>query len=301
MSKETQSMLLGLVGISCFGLTLPITRYIGEYLDPIFIGLGRAALAGLVAAGILFFFRVSFPSKAQLKKLSVVVLGVVVGFPVFSSIAMQYVPASHGGVVVGLLPLVTAVVGVLLSKERPSKGFWLTGIVGSSLVVIFALWEGAGELHVGDFSLMLAIVLAAFGYAVGAQLAKEMGGWQVICWSLVLAFPFIVIPAGIQAPQNIANLPPLVWLGFLYLALFSQLFGFFFWYKALALGGVARVSQIQLNQPFITLVAAAFLLGEALTLRTWIFAFLVVGLVALSKKMPIHRVVQPQKQEVLVS
>lgn len=281
--------MFGLLGVTAFGLTLPATRFVVPYLDPVFIGLGRAVVAAVVAAVLLVLARGTLPSKRQFKRLGVVALGVVVGFPVLSAWAMQTVPASHGGVVLGLLPLATAIAGVLISKEHPSWGFWLSGVLGSALVVVYALLQGVGGFALGDLVLFGAIVAAAIGYAVGGQLSRELGGWQVICWALVVSFPFILIPALIQAPQAGLALPVNVWLSFLYLALVSQLAGFFFWNKGLALGGVARVSQTQLLQPFITIVASVLLIHEALEVTTIIFALLVVGTVAVNRTMPIRQ------------
>jgi len=289
MNKDSKSMIMGMFAVICFGLTLPITRFITDYMNPIFIGLGRACLASLMAGFLLIVFKVPLPSIAQFKKLIIVAIGVVIGFPVLSALAMQSVPASHGGVVLGLLPLVTAAIGAFISHEKPSLGFWITGILGSTLVIFFTLLEGAGQFQKADFALVAAVFFAAIGYSVGAKLAKEMPGWQVICWSLIIAFPFILIPAWLNKPENMIELPGIVWLAFIYLALVSQLFGFFLWYKALAMGGVARVSQVQLNQTFVTLFASAIMLGEIINTSTIFFAVLIVITVAISKKMPIRQ------------
>lgn len=288
MNNETKGMLLGIIGVSAFGLTLPATRIAVPYLDPIFIGLGRAVLAALVAAILLFQFRERVPNAKQIYQLAIVALGVVVGFPVFSSWAMQYVPAAHGGVVLGVLPLATAVAAVLIGNERPSFSFWLVSVLGSCLVIIYALIQGSGGIHMADIALLGAVLSAAIGYAVGAKLSKDIGGWQVICWALVLAFPFIIIPAISYAPESLSNIPVKGYASFLYLALVSQLFAFFVWYKGLALGGIARVSQTQLLQPFITLLVSALFLGEVIDTETMVFVFLVVSSVWIGERMPIR-------------
>jgi len=288
MKNETKGMLLGLVGVSAFGLTLPATRIVVPYLDPIFIGLGRAVLAAVFAALFLFWFRQTIPTKKQIYQLFIVALGVVIGFPVFSSWAMQYVPASHGGVVLGILPLATALVGVLIGNERPSFSFWIVSIIGGGFVVLYALYQGSGGVQLADVALLGAILSAAVGYAVGAKLSKDIGGWQVICWALVLAFPFILAPTISYAPESLSNIPVMGYASFLYLALVSQLFAFFVWYKGLALGGIARVSQTQLLQPFITLFASVLFLGEVIDIETMVFVFLVVSSVWLGKRMPIR-------------
>ncbi len=289
MKNETKGMLLGLIGVSAFGLSLPATRIVVPYLDPIFIGLGRAVLASLVAGILLFWFRQKLPNRKQIYQLLIVALGVVVGFPVLSSWAMQYVPASHGGVVLGVLPLATVVVGVFIGNERPSFSFWFVSVLGSCLVVLYALIQGSGGIHIADIALLGAVLSAAIGYAVGARLSKDIGGWQVICWALVLVFPFIVIPAISYAPESLSNISAAGYASFLYLALVSQLFAFFVWYKGLALGGIARVSQVQLLQPFITLFASALFLGEVIDFETIVFVFLVVSSVWVGKRMPIRQ------------
>ena len=290
MSDESKGMFLGLVGVVSFGLTLPATRFIIPYFEPVFIGLGRAVIASFVAALLLIATKQTRPSRNQFYQLLGVASGVVVGFPILSAWAMQTVPASHGGVVLGVLPLATAIVGSVISNEKPSVAFWICGIVGSAVVIAYSLLQGVGEFQTGDFFLLGAIVSAATGYALGGKLSKEIGGWQVICWALVISFPFIIVPAWMEAPQDaFGSLPLNVILSFLYLALVSQLFGFFFWNKGLALGGVARVSQTQLLQPIVTLVASALLINETINVQTIVFATLVIVTVAIGKKMPIYQ------------
>jgi len=289
MSNESKGMILGFLGVIAFGLTLPATRFIVPYFDPIFIGLGRAVIASVVAVFILIATKQSRPNRHQLMQLSVVALGVVVGFPVLTAWAMKTVPASHGGVVLGVLPLATATAAVMVSREKPSAGFWIFSLLGSIVVVTYSLLQGFGSFQLGDLFLIGAILSAGLGYALGGKLSKELGGWQVICWALVISFPFIIFPAWMQAPEeNFSNLPLNVLLSFLYLALVSQLFGFFLWNKGLALGGIARVSQTQLIQPFVTLLASAFLINETVSLQTILFAVLVVCIVAIGKKMPVY-------------
>ena len=290
MSNESKGMILGFLGVSAFGLTLPATRFIVPYFDPIFIGLGRAVIASVVAAFILIATRQSRPTRHQLMQLSVVALGVVLGFPVLTAWAMETVPASHGGVVLGVLPLATAAAAVIVSREKPSPGFWIFSLIGSIVVVTYSLLQGFGSFQLGDLLLIGAILSAGMGYALGGKLSKELGGWQVICWALVISFPFIIFPAWMQAPEeNFSNLPLNVLLSFLYLALVSQLFGFFLWNKGLALGGIARVSQTQLMQPFVTLLASVYLINETVSLQTILFAVLVVCIVAIGKKMPVYQ------------
>jgi len=289
MKNETKGMLFGLIGISAFGLTLPATKIAIPFLDPIFIGLGRAAFATLFAIMFLYCYRQAIPNKDQLYKLVIVALGVVIGFPVFSSLAMQHVPASHGGVVAGILPLLTASVGVLIGNERPSIKFWIVSFFGSALVITYALLRGSGQLQIGDLALLGAVVSAAIGYAVGAKLSKELGGWQVICWALIVAFPFVIIPTIIYAPDSLSNIPFSAYTSFLYLVIVSQLLAFFAWYKGLLMGGIVRVSQTQLLQPFVTIFASVLILNEAIDLETMVFVLLIVSTVWFGRKMPIYK------------
>lgn len=278
-----------MVAVAAFSLTLPATRVAVADLDPVFVGLGRSIVAAVIALLILLYARPRLPTRAQWRGLVIVALGVVVGFPLLTAWAMQRVPASHGAILLGLLPFATAAAGALRAKERPSPGFWIVGIVGSALVVIFALISGAGKPTFADLALLAAVLTAALGYAEGGRLAQTLGGWQVICWALVLAAPFLLVPVAVVGlPVGVA-ISLNAWLAFAYVALVSQLLGFFIWYHALAVGGIARVSQLQLLQPFLTLFAAGLLLGERITPLMVVFAVAVVASVAVGKQMPVQR------------
>jgi drug/metabolite transporter (DMT)-like permease len=289
LDRETRGMLLGVVGVTIFSLTLPFTRMAVAELNPVFVALGRAVVAAGIAALLLWRMQSALPSKAQIKPLLITSLGVVVGFPVFSSIAMRYVPASHGAIVLGILPLVTALFAALRFKERPSTGFWSMAVLGSALVVGFALQQGGGTFQLADLALLAAVVLAAMGYAEGGRLSQSMGGQQVISWALILAMP-VLLPVtvwlgwryGLQASAQ-------AWCGFAYVSVFSMFIGFFFWYRGLALGGIARVGQVQLVQPFLTLLGAAYLLDESLNFNNMAFALAVIVVVALGRRMNIRR------------
>lgn len=288
MTDETKGMLYGILGVVAFGLSLPFTRVVVPYLDPIFIGTGRAVVAAVVSIVILLWFKQKIPNKSQILKLIIVSLGVVAGFPILSSWAMQHVPASHGGVVVGILPLATAFFGAWVAKERPSFAFWAVSVVGSLLVIAYVVTEGSGRIEMADIALLGAVISAAIGYAVGAQLSKELGGWQVICWALVLSLAYTLPISIIYQPETYTGYPVTVYISFLYLSLVSMLIGFFAWYKGLVLGGIARVSQTQLLQPFITIFASIIMLSEPLDFKTIIFAGAVVASVWVGKKMPIN-------------
>jgi drug/metabolite transporter (DMT)-like permease len=274
----------GLVGVVAFSLTLPATRFAVAWLDPVFVGLGRAVVAAAIAAGVLLMTGSPRPPLDVLARLALVALGVVVGFPLFTAYAMRQVPASHGAVVVGLLPLATAVAGAFFAHERPSFRFWMCALAGSAVVVGFALWKGGGALHVADLLLVAAVVAAAVGYAEGARLARTLGGWQVISWALVLAAPFVAVPTWLSFDARMLAAPWTAWAAFAYVAAVSMYLGFFAWYKGLALGGIAAVGQLQLLQPFFTLFASALELGETLDAATFVAAALVVATIAVGRR-----------------
>ncbi|MEO6697402.1 MAG: DMT family transporter [Gammaproteobacteria bacterium] len=238
---------------------------------------------------MLGFTRQTWPSRPQFYSLLIVVAGVVIGFPLLTAWAMHYVPAAHGAIVLGILPLATTVVSTLRGGERPSAGFWAASVFGSVAVLVYILVTGAGALYVGDLALLGAIVAAAYGYAEGGRLAKLLGGWQVISWALVIAGPILVIPVALSLSPKDFSAPAISWWNFAYVTLISQFLGFFAWYHGLALAGVARVSQLQLLQPFLTLIGSALLLGERVTALSITFALIIVGSVAVSKKMTVIR------------
>lgn len=282
-------MWLGAIGVAMFSLTLPFTRMAVAELNPVLVALGRAVVAAMCSALLLWRLGASRPTPAQVRALCITALGVVVGFPVMSSIAMRYVPASHGAVVLGMLPLVTALFGALRFGERPSAGFWIAALTGSGIVVAFALWQGGGALQLADLALFAAVIAAAMGYAEGARLAQSMGGQQVISWALVLSMP-VLLPATLLLGWRYGvNASAKAWAGFGYVSLFSMFIGFFFWYKGLALGGIARVGQVQLLQPFLTLIGASLILGESLDADNIVCAFAVLAVVAVGRRMSVRR------------
>ncbi|WJF91681.1 DMT family transporter [Paraburkholderia bonniea] len=296
-SRESQGMFLGLIGVMIFSLTLPMTRIVVMEFHPLLNGLGRALVAALPAAALLAWRRERWPTWPQIKSLAVISLGVIIAYPVFSAWAMKTVPASHGAVVNGLQPLCVALYAAWLSHERPSRGFWLSAIAGSAIVVGFALYSGDGTLRAGDLLMLVAVGIGALGYAEGARLARQIGGWQVICWALVLSAPFLLLPVGwlgwqhhLQHPQPVALK---TWLAFGYVTLFSQFIGFFAWYAGLAMGGIARVGQVQLLQIFFTMAFSALFFGESVASSTWLFAAAVVMTVVLGRKTSIRVAPQP--------
>ena len=291
-NDETRGLLYGLAGVGIFGLTLPLTRIAVGELDPLFVSLGRAVLAGVASALLLWWSGRPLPSRAQFGKLAIVAAGVVFGFPVLSSLAMRSAPAGHGAIVLALLPLATAAASVLFAGERPSPGFWLCGLAGSGAVLAFAVLQGAfshGGLGAADLLLLGAIIAASIGYAQGGSLSRDLGGWQVICWALVISLPVLAALLAVLAPAMTFQAHWPAWASFLYVAFGSQLTGFFFWNKGLALGGVAKVGQVQLLQTFVSLAGAAIFTGEAIGWREIGFAVLVVAIVAAGRNMSVRR------------
>ena len=280
----------GFIGVVIFSLTLPFSHIAVKEFDPLFISVGRTVLAAIIAAPILFLTHQAWPDMADLKQLFFVVLGVIFGFPILSTIAMKTAPASHGSVVLALLPLGTAFMSTIFAGERPSLAFWGWSILGSAMVVVYVLWDGGIGLHAADSLLVLAVIAASMGYAAGGNLSRKLGGWQVICWALVVALP-LTLPLTIYFAREVSGGESVQsWLCFLYLALMSQLIGFFAWNKGLAMGGVARVGQVQLLQTFMTQVAAWGLMGEALTLRSLAFAGAVATCVWFGRRAQIKKI-----------
>jgi drug/metabolite transporter (DMT)-like permease len=283
----------GLLGVLVFALTLPMTRLatgttLAPQLDGLYIAAGRAVVAALLSALFLLAVRAPWPTRGQWPTLAWVALGVVFGFPFCTSMAMRYVEAVHASVIVGVLPLATAAVGALLQRQRPSTGFWLCAIAGTGLVVTFAVLRSGSaglSLHPADALLLLAMACAAVGYAYGARLAQQMQAEQVICWALLLSLP-LTLPIMLWSwPQT--GVSTAAWGGFAYTAVFSMWLGFFAWYRGLALGGTVRVSQLQLLQPFISMVCAVPLLGEKLDALTLGFGLAVIALVHAGRRMPV--------------
>ncbi|MBC6405133.1 MAG: DMT family transporter [Rhodospirillales bacterium] len=292
--NESLGYFLGFVGVLAFSLTLPATRVAVTVMPPAMVGLGRALVAAAAAALFLAVLRPRRPRGRQWASLAVVAAGVVFGFPFLSAWAMQQLPSSHGAIVLALLPLATALFGALRGGERPSMAFWLVSILGSLVVIAFALSRGAGSLQLADLALVAAVLSASLGYAEGARLTQSLGGWQVISWALVLSCPLLLPPVLLtfdQVPWS--QLDWRIWLSFLYVALVSQYLAFFAWYLGMALGGVAKVGQLQLLQTFLTLGFSWLLLGEVIDLETLLFALAVFICVAWSKQLKVTRPTAP--------
>ena len=286
---EARGLGLGILGVLGFSLTLPMTRLAVSELNPIFVSLGRSLISAALAAGVLLWKRDSFPGARYLPSLLVVALGVVVGFPVFTTLAMREVPASHGAVVTGILPLGTALFGALRARERPSAGFWLAASAGTATIVAYVVIQSGLRPTAADMLLVAAVATCSAGYAEGGRLSRELGGLRVISWALLLASPLLAIPVAVVISAHGAHASAHVWAAFAYMGVISMFLAFWAWYEGLAMGGVARVSPVQLLQPFLTIGASWLILGERITPLTIVAALIVVATVAIGRRAPIAR------------
>jgi drug/metabolite transporter (DMT)-like permease len=283
-SRERLGLLLGFIGMAIFGGTLPATRLAVSVVDPIALTALRTAIAGVCSLALLLVLRRRPPARALWPQLVIAMLCVAVVFPLLMSMGMQRVDASHGGVVLGVLPIATALAAVAVAHERPRPLFWIASTAGAALVIAFSLRQGGGTFSNGDLLLFAAVAVSAIGYTFSGRLAAHMPGWEVISWILVIGLPLSVPAAVLTFPQDAGQIGLKPWLGLLYVALFSQWIGFFAWNAGMAIGGIARVSQVQLLQPFVTFALAALFNDETITLQIMLFAAAVVVTVAISTR-----------------
>jgi drug/metabolite transporter (DMT)-like permease len=287
MPSPRSGLLWGLLGVVAFSFTVPFTRVAVDALSPLFIGSGRAVVAALLAAIALAATRQRRPTGAQWGRLLIIAAGVVVGFPFFTSYALASVPAAHGAVVIALLPAATAVMAVIRGRERPPISFWVLAGLGAVAALAFASIQGGGfgRLELADLLLFGAVISAAVGYAEGALLARELGAWQTVSWALIVAAPvmvgLMVVSIAIEPPSA----GPIEWAAFGYLAVVSMFLGFFAWYRGLAIGPIAQVSQVQLVQPVLSILWAAVLLGEPLTVATVLGGVAVIACAAVAVRV----------------
>ena len=287
-TRENLGFFLAFVGVVLFGGTLPFTKLAVTYLDPWFVSAGRAAVAACLAAIPLTLLRRRFP-RERLGLLIFSAAMVCCAFPVFMGLGVRSVPASHGGVVLGVMPLLTAAISALVNKERPSPQFWLAAIAGAALVVGFSLRGGDGHLSTGDLFLFAAALCSSAGYVGLARLSSALSGWESISWCCIVALPVTIPVALYTLPASPGLIPASAWLGFAYVSVFSMFVGFFAWNAGMVLAGVARVSQVQLLQTFVTLAIAIPLNGEHVDLITWVFAIAVVAVVLIGRKARIAK------------
>jgi drug/metabolite transporter (DMT)-like permease len=265
MEKAATGWVNGALGVVIFSGSMPATRAALAGFDPVFLTVARAALAGSLALCLLLAFRQPRPARGDLASLAVVALSVVLGFPLLSALALRHIDAAQSQIFLGLLPLCTALFGVLRGEERPHYGFWLCAGLGSLCVSGIALRHGAGLQGVGVALMLSAIIVCGLGYAEGAKLSRRLGGWQVISWALVLALPPMLAASWLTCPVSLAQVTSAAWAGLAYVSVFSMLLGFVFWYRGLALGGIAAVGQLQLLQPALGLAASALVLHETVS------------------------------------
>lgn len=275
-TESSNGWLNGLLGVIIFSGSLPATRIAVLDLDPFFVTVARATIAGILALIVLSINKEKFPQKTQFLSLGIVALGVVIGFPLLSALALRYVTSAHSIVFVGILPVSTAVFGIIRGGERPRPVFWIFSILGSLLVVGYALKQGISSSPIGDILMLLSVILCGLGYAEGGKLSKTLGGWQVISWALVFSLPVALPLTYIFLPTTVAHVSIGAWTSLAYVSLFSMFIGFIFWYKGLAQGGIASIGQLQLLQPFFGLILAASLLHEEVNIG---MLFVTIGVI----------------------
>jgi len=276
VTESSNGWLNGLLGVIIFSGSLPATRIAVLDLDPFFVTVARASIAGLLALIVLLINKEKLPQKTQFLSLGIVALGVVIGFPLLSALALRYVTSAHSIVFVGILPVSTAVFGIIRGGERPRPVFWIFSIFGSLLVVGYALKQGIASSPISDILMLLSVILCGLGYAEGGKLSKTLGGWQVISWALVFSLPVALPLTYIFLPTTVAHVSIGAWISLAYVSLFSMFIGFIFWYKGLAQGGIASIGQLQLLQPFFGLILAASLLHEEVNIG---MLFVTIGVI----------------------
>ena len=287
-------VLWGLLGILTFSFTLPFTKIAVATINPFFMTTGRAALAALFALIVFAVVRPQRPNKNQVIRLIIVAAGVVIGFPLFTSLALQSVPSAHGTVVIALLPAVTALFVVIRTGERPSFLFWGASIAGAIAVIAFlALSNGFSGFSLPDIFLVLAVISAAIGYTEGGLLSRELGSWQTICWALIISLPVMAPLTAVNFVIAPLSHDPIAWLCFLYTALFSMFLGFFAWYRGLAIGPMTSVSQVQLSQPVFTLIWSTLILGEVLTPEILIGGAVIIALAFIAVRARVKTISPP--------
>ena len=283
------AVLLGLVGVSIFAATPPATRLAVQVFDVWFVTFARAAVATVPAAILLWITRQPIPPRRHWPRIAAISVLATVGYPGMLGLAMELAPATHAGVVLAILPVAMAICAVLVAGERPSARFWALSVAGGVAVGTYTLIDSGGAFGLGDLWLLVAAFCAAMVYALSGALARTMPGWAVISWALLLAFPAMAVLTAVTFRPAYLAAPADAWIAFAYLALFSMFLGFFFWNRAMAIGGVARIGQLQLLSPFVTFAVAAILLGEDVTAKTIAFACLVVVIVFFAQRARVAR------------
>jgi len=289
-SREKLGLALGFAGVLLFGGTLPATRLTVGALDPFFLSAARAAIAGTCGLLVLLVFRRPLPPRRLWPQFALAGVCTIIGFPVFMALAMQHVPSSHGGVVLGIIPLATAAAAALVTHERPSPGFWLASAAGAIIVLVFMVRQsGAHTLQPGDLYLLGTVAAGAFGYALSGRLSMQRPGWEVISWQVALFLPLSLIATFVLWPPEIEQIPLRAWSGLAYVSFISQFFAFFVFNAAMAMGGVARVGQLMLLQPFVIVALSVPVNGEQFDVSTLLYAAAVVLVVLVGQRMGVSR------------
>lgn len=287
--REQLGLALGIAGVVLFGGTLPATRLAVISFDPLLLSAVRASIAGCAGLIVLLALRRPLPARKLWPDIVVTGLCTILGFPVLMALAMARVPAAHGGVVLGIMPLVTAAAATIVTRERPSLGFWLVGVVGAAIVIVFTLREGGGGFALGDLFLAGTVVVGAFGYALSGRLSLAMPGWEAICWQVAVFLPLSFVAALSLWPPHLGPVSNAGWAGLAYVSLVSQFSAFFVFNAAMARVGVARVSQLMLLQPFAIILLAAPVNGEPIRLDMLGYATAVLATVIIGQRMRIRR------------
>lgn len=288
--REKLGLTLGFAGVILFGGTLPMTRLAVSALDPLFLTATRATIAGCAGLLLLLVLRRPFPNPAQWRLLAAAGLCTIVGFPVSMAFAMASVPAAHGGVVLGIMPLATVAAATIVTHERPSAGFWLVSALGAGIVIAFMLRHGgAGGIGLGDLYLLGTVTAGGFGYSLSGRLSQKMPGWEVISWQVALFLPLAAVAMVLLRPPSLAGVPQSAWGGLAYVSFISQFFAFFVFNAGMAMGGIARVGQLSLLQPFVIVALAWPVNGEPIELSTLGYASAVVATVLIGQQMRVRR------------
>lgn len=280
--QSTRGVMWGLVGVVIFSVSLPVTRVAVAELNPVFVGMARGLIAAVLSLVALIVTKSPWLNRTQFVQVVITATGVTIGFPLFSSLAMQQVPAGHGAVVNGLLPLATVALGAVVMRYTLRWQFWAAAVVGSATAVGVVIWRSGAGLVSGDIAMIVAVLIAAVGYVFGGRLSKEIGGWRTICWANVVCIPVLLWPTWALAPTH--DVSTAAWMSLAYLGVFSMFLGFFAWYHGLALGGIPRVSQVQLIQPFLTILWAWPLGGEHPTVEVVLAAAIVVTCIWVARR-----------------
>jgi drug/metabolite transporter (DMT)-like permease len=289
-SREKLGVALGIIGTCLFGATLPATRLAVAFFDPFFVTTSRAVVAGLLGLVVLLVTRRSWPSQRMAGELIAAGLGTIVGYPILIALALTTVPPSHGGVVLGIVPLATMACAAILVHERPTLGFWLASAAGSLLVIWFVVRHNEGTtISHGDLFLLGAVVTAAFAYTLSGRLSAQRPGWEVISWQVAMFLPLSAVATYFLWPANIADAPIGAWAGLAYVSTVSMYLGFFVFNAAMALAGVARVGQLTLLQPFVIVALSIPVNGEKFAPETVLFAAAVVAVVVVGQRMGVKR------------